>query len=66
MGLLASAGKDVTLLRPWSCGKNICPPGFTGQVCEIEIGLYFYNHSAIGPLTKFEGLMEPNKWSSNY
>lgn len=39
VGLLASAGRDVTLLRPWSCGKNICPPGFTGQVCETEIGL---------------------------
>ena len=38
VGLMANAGNDVTLLRPWSCGKNICPPGFTGQVCEVEIG----------------------------
>ena len=40
VGLLAGAGKDVTLLKPTSCGKNICPPGFTGQVCDVEIGIF--------------------------
>jgi len=41
VGLLENAGKDVTLLQPWSCGRNICPPGFTGPVCEVKIGKFY-------------------------
>eukprot|EP00794_Sanderia_malayensis_P018983 gene18983-20890_t len=35
--LTASMGPDVRIVEPTSCGRNICPPAFTGQFCETEI-----------------------------
>ena len=32
----------MTEIEPATCGKNTCPPSFTGKFCETEIGLYTY------------------------
>jgi len=37
--LLEYAGKDVNIVKPWTCGKNKCPTGMTGTFCEREIGM---------------------------
>eukprot|EP00795_Rhopilema_esculentum_P001758 gene1758-16242_t len=31
-------GPNVTIMEPATCGSNTCPPSFTGQFCETEIG----------------------------
>jgi len=33
----ALKGEKVTVVEPATCGRNTCPPSFTGQFCETEI-----------------------------
>ena len=36
----AMKGPNVTVVEPETCGSNTCPPSFTGQFCETEIGTF--------------------------
>ena len=40
--LSANIGSRVVRIEPMSCGSNKCPPAFTGQFCETEIGMFLF------------------------